>query len=357
MLSVLMPSWNAEPFLTIAVQGLLDQSFSDWELLIGDDGSTDNTWEIAQSHRDPRVRCYRNPRNQGKVAMTSRLYAMSRGDLVTVHDADDWSFPSRFKRQIELLECEPDVAACGTGWVWIDRSGRQMAVHPPDVDRNAIRRRLLAGAGSLCATLVFRRAVIEQAGGLYRPYFAGHVKAEDADLALRVSEISLFENVPELLYAYRIWQGSQTKRMAGYDQLHGYEFVVELAADRERRGDDAVSRADADWISGFWAGVARDYRRDAALVHRRAASYFLGWHLPRPAVRESLLALSKEPWAALNWKTAAATCIQALSLWRAAVTRRLLKHPVYRRGRAPSEALETRTLSREPCSHPGKYGL
>src|ERR1043165_9066720 len=119
--TVLMAVYNGEPFLAKAIDSILAQTYEDFELLVVDDGSTDATPDIVRSYGDRRVRTVRNPRNIGLARSLNVGLAEARGALVARHDADDLSYPDRFRRQVEFLAAHPDVAVLGTRFDSIDQ--------------------------------------------------------------------------------------------------------------------------------------------------------------------------------------------------------------------------------------------
>jgi glycosyltransferase involved in cell wall biosynthesis len=113
--SVIMAAYNEERFLAEAVESVLAQDFTDFELLITDDGSTDSTPEVARSfaERDPdRVRVLCGERNQGKPFALNRALAVRRGELIAWLDGDDVMLPGKLARQVQALDASPDAAGC-----------------------------------------------------------------------------------------------------------------------------------------------------------------------------------------------------------------------------------------------------
>lgn len=102
LISVIMPVWNAAPYLQEALDGILNQSFRDFELIAVDDGSTDESVSIIESYKDPRIRLIQQGR-KGFVAAVNRGAAEARAEWIARHDADDISQPERLERQWELV--------------------------------------------------------------------------------------------------------------------------------------------------------------------------------------------------------------------------------------------------------------
>src|SRR5688572_9077559 len=106
--SVIMPAYNASAYIREAINGVLNQTFTDFEFIIADDGSTDDTKAIIASYNDPRVIASHNAVNQGKTKTVNRLFKEAKGEFVTVHDADDVSHPDRFRMQVDAMLRDPN---------------------------------------------------------------------------------------------------------------------------------------------------------------------------------------------------------------------------------------------------------
>ena len=119
-LTILMPAFNAAPYIEEAIKSLLLQSFSDFELWIINDASTDETYGIVKSFQDPRIKIINNEINQGRVRTINRLVKEIQSPYFTVTDADDASHPRRLEKQVELLERDPNLMMCGTSFWAMD---------------------------------------------------------------------------------------------------------------------------------------------------------------------------------------------------------------------------------------------
>jgi glycosyltransferase involved in cell wall biosynthesis len=123
--SVLLPVYNAEETVSHALESLLGQSFSDFEVVIIDDGSTDGSMEILRRCQDPRVRIS-SRENRGLAVSLNEALRSARGELVARHDADDTSDPNRFQRQVDYLDGHPSVGLVGTNYVLVDERGAEV---------------------------------------------------------------------------------------------------------------------------------------------------------------------------------------------------------------------------------------
>jgi glycosyltransferase involved in cell wall biosynthesis len=201
VVSVLMPVYNAGRFLAPAIESVLAQTFSDFELVAVDDGSSDGSGNMLAelSARDARIRVL-SQRNQGIVATLNRALELARAPLVARMDADDLSRPDRFEKQITYLREHPEVAVLSGAMDLIDAKGTYLrtAVFPtaPDAIRNELDRRNCVAHPAVMARTEMLRAV-----GGYRKT-AQH--AEDYDLWLRISEGGRIANLPDVLLSYRM---------------------------------------------------------------------------------------------------------------------------------------------------------
>lgn len=205
-LSVVMPVYNAEKFLPAALDSVLTQSFTQFEFLIHDDGSTDDSWAILSSYasRDPRISLSRG-KNAGLPAVLNGLIARSTGELIARFDADDICLPDRFERQIAQFDDDPDLHVLGGAAEIIDAKDRKITINRPPLTHEAIDSNNLQGTTSFQHPAVMMRRDAVLAIGGYRNDFHG---AEDHDLWLRMAEHGRLENLPETMIQYRVHDSS-----------------------------------------------------------------------------------------------------------------------------------------------------
>jgi glycosyltransferase involved in cell wall biosynthesis len=123
--SVLMPVYNGKLYLREAIDSILNQTFSDFELLIIDDGSSDGSQEIIKSYTDSRVKPIFNPINQGLMIVLNQGNALAQGEYIARMDCDDISLPQRLTKQVEYLDQHTDVAVVGAQCIYIDAQGKK----------------------------------------------------------------------------------------------------------------------------------------------------------------------------------------------------------------------------------------
>lgn len=199
-LSVVVPTYNAGRYLADAVASVLNQDFSDFELLLIDDGSTDNTSTIVRSFTtDPRVRLLRNQSNMGLIRTLHRAYSECRAPLIARMDSDDICAPTRFSEQVDFLRTNPDVSIVGGAIRFFGTTAPQVFQFPSD--HAAIRPAMLFYCPLAHPTLMFRRGLIDQ--GLFR-YDDDFRHAEDYHLWSRLLLHVKAANLPNVILDYRL---------------------------------------------------------------------------------------------------------------------------------------------------------
>jgi GT2 family glycosyltransferase len=210
-LSVVMPVYNGARYVGAAIDGVLNQTSADFELLIMDDGSTDETPAILARYaaQDSRIRVLRRPR-QGQIATRNELLRLARSDIVACADADDVCLPDRFEQQLRVIADDTRLWVLGTAMMSMNGSGRRRK-----------RRRAITGSDAVAANLeegccighpscMMRRQEILAIGG----YRAAYEAAEDYDLFLRASEYGRVDNLETVGVLYRMHADSVSQRHA-----------------------------------------------------------------------------------------------------------------------------------------------
>lgn len=201
LVSVLLPVYNAERYLAQAIDSILAQTFTDFELLITDDGSTDRSAEILQTYaaQDPRIRLLTRE-NKGLIYTLNEMLERTEADFLARMDADDIATPDRLALQVRFLQQHPNVVCVGGAFDLIDPQGRTVQWIPMPEHNDEIQQMLLIGRTIInhpCAMI--RRSALLQIGG-YDPEMK---TVEDLDMLLRLGEIGELANLPEVVLKYR----------------------------------------------------------------------------------------------------------------------------------------------------------
>jgi hypothetical protein len=200
-----MPVWNAEAFLSSALESLAAQTFRDFEVVAIDDGSSDGSRELLRSAavRWKWLRMY-SQLNGGIAFALNKAIAMSRGEILARMDADDVSLPERIEKQVCYLDHHTDVGVCGTAMQIF--GGKRRRVVKCAVTDSEIRARMIFGCPMVHPSVVMQREIVISEPGPY----SGSV--EDYDLWLRLARRTRFANLTEPLLKYREHPAQYTKR-------------------------------------------------------------------------------------------------------------------------------------------------
>lgn len=207
--SLVMKVYNGERYLREAVDSILAQTFTDFELIIIDDGSTDDSAGIVRRYQDARIRFLQNEHNLGLCATQNKVIAAARGKYIAVMDCDDRSYPKRLERQVDFLESHPSVMMCGT---FRDNcvDGELKSFPQPELTTDAEIKFSLV-FGNFCYThssIMFRAEPYREAGLSYGPAAI----AEDYQIILEMAKRFSLAVIPEVLVSYRIYGESTSQQ-------------------------------------------------------------------------------------------------------------------------------------------------
>ena len=238
-MSVVLPVYNGEAYLDEALESVLDQTFTDWEVIAIDDGSRDASRSILErfAAADSRVRILANETNEGISAALNRGWREARGVYIARLDADDVALPERFARQVAFLDAHPSVAAVGSAAIFIDGGGRRLSIARVPTSNRAIKATLPRHNCFNHPSMTLRRAALEAVGG----YRFDHV--EDYDLWLRLSERLDLANLSEPLILYRLHPDQVSLRVLE-DQVRRAIAVRAAARIRQSSGVDPLDGVD-----------------------------------------------------------------------------------------------------------------
>jgi len=205
IVTVLIPVYNGEKYLTDAIDSILQQRFKDFELLIIDDGSTDKSAAIAESYRDERVHVLKNNENRGISFTRNLAIEVAKGDFLALLDADDVALPGRLGNQVSYLMSHPEVALCGTQALFIDASGRVTGkYYPVPVDSEEIKVRLAFCNVLINSTIMYRLSALRKTKG----YYPG--LCEDYEMAVQLNQRYMPANLSGVWVKYRQHENNLT---------------------------------------------------------------------------------------------------------------------------------------------------
>lgn len=284
VVSVLMPVYNARLYLRRTVDSILAQTFTDFEFIIIDDGSTDGSTEILRRYAasDARIRLVSRP-NTGYVVALNEAIGLAGGRYLARMDADDLAMPDRLALQARFLDEHPDHVLIGGVCDFIDEEDRFLRRSMTIFGNEENQRHALKGSTTLIhPTWMMRRDAVAKVG-LYDPSL---MPAEDIDLMLRLGEIGRIDNLPQILLRYRMHDQSVSSRKH-QQQLRCMRTAVERAVARRgiampelnnsefRATGDRQSKCKLKLTYGWWAFESGERR--TALIYALKALRIKPW--------------------------------------------------------------------------------
>ena len=279
LVSVIVPSYNMAHGLPHAVQSALEQSYDNLEVLIVDDGSTDDTPELVRQWGcNRRVRAHRQA-NGGLSYARNQGIALIRGPFIALLDADDLWSSEELARQMALFQGRPKVGVVYSPLERMDREGRPLPTEPMQLHRGWVTGALLIQNLVAASSVVVRRECFDRHGGFDTELRTG----EDYDMWLRLSAHYQFDFISEPAIRYRIWVGQMSTdyhaRCEAWIRtkqryLHNNPGTVERAVVRRAWAHTYTARGDVTlWRGRDRVGALRDYLRALSFQPR----YWPAW--------------------------------------------------------------------------------
>ena len=216
LISVILPVYNSEKYVSDSIQSILNQTFTDFEFIIIDDCSTDNTWEIIQSFSDNRIITIQNKKNIGNYPSRNIGMNKAKGRYIAVMDGDDIALSDRLMKQYCYLEENPEILAIGTQFDFIGFD----YIRDSPVSYEKICAGLLINNCFLHPSLLIRTEIIKQLNGYNEKY----IYSSDYDLVCRISLLGKIENLPDNCMLYR-WHPDQISQKKNIEQK---EFAYDI---------------------------------------------------------------------------------------------------------------------------------
>lgn len=305
--SVLMTTWNGAAFIGVSIGSVLAQSFADFELIVVDDGSTDEAVAVIEAIDDPRVRLLRMPQNGGIVAARNAGFAIAGGTYIAALDHDDLADPERLARQVIFLDANPAVVLVGTE-IRIDDNGTlRVPDHHRAGDGLAMGWQLLIDNPLTWSSVMFRAEAVRRLGVFMRGDFE---PADDFDFYHRMLALGDVARLDEVLTTYRYHGGNASLVSAdrlnrnaarvltgayapwlGQSSMVAAELVVRHLSDRRPMRDRATLLRLGEILEALLAGYSVGHRLLGADVARVAViAGQAWWRCVRASVR------SGSPW-------------------------------------------------------------
>lgn len=206
-LSVVMPVYNAEKFLKESIESILIQDFSDFEFIIINDGSTDNSLKIIQAFNDSRIKII-SRENKGIVYSLNEAINLSKGEYVARMDADDISLSNRFSRQLQIFKNDSSLAVVGSWAIKINEFNEKVDfMSYPPIDKKELRKFFIKHNPFIHPSVMIKKSCLVDVG-FYKKSFK---HCEDYELWSRLLMKFNGINIPEYLLKYRVLDSSITR--------------------------------------------------------------------------------------------------------------------------------------------------
>ncbi len=201
LVSVLMPVFNAQRYVEAAVSSIINQSYTNWELIILNDGSTDDTSSIINQFSDPRIKVMHQSENSGYLVSCNKLFELAQGDFVTFLDADDMCDSCRLEKCVKAFIDNPSIGFLTTNYTRISEDGSRLESNISNIDYQRYASDYNYAPIICCATIFLRADLLKEVGG-YRSFFAD-IGGEDYHWLFRLSLKSSGMHLASPLYHYR----------------------------------------------------------------------------------------------------------------------------------------------------------
>ncbi len=266
LVSVVMVVCNVERFLAESIESVLGQTFRDFEFIILDFGSTDNTKSIVAGYaaKDSRIKLSEIP-HCGLAEARNAVSFLAQGRYIAVMDADDVSMPDRLKWEAAFMEEHPEIGIVGGAIQWIDGTGRPLRVDSRPVGDDEIQEALLHHYPFCHSSLLMRRDAFARSGG-YRPAFA---PAEDYDLAIRMAEYCKCANLEQVVLQYRVHGTQLSLKKGRYQSLAKLAARASAVSRRSGTGDPLNSAGEITSALLVGLGVTEAAQRRAVALDRQ----------------------------------------------------------------------------------------
>ncbi len=289
LVSVLIPVYNCEKYVSKAIESILNQSYSNMEVLILNDGSTDGSDAIIKKYSDQRIKYISFSDNTKKIGIVNHALSVASGDLIAFQDADDWSDRSRIEKQVNSFS-DKDLILAFTGYS-INETAKQ-AYNYRTTDtllRQEFHELAFLSPGNyhptVCATMMFKRHVLEKEKG-YHSWFTGKV-GEDIHLVYRIMKHGKAITIPQPLYFYNYNRpGSFTHEQTVEfkpELLYSYSALAKLIEQDIHFGINVLDDCNPEQLLSFELAackesLVRSYKEVALqrLKYEHSASYRIG---------------------------------------------------------------------------------
>lgn len=246
--SIIMCSYNVEPFIEKALDCITQQTYTNWELIIVDDASTDNTRSLIQKYlHDERIKLYPAAKNMGYLKNKNRAFEYVTGDLITQLDSDDTSPIDRLEKQVNAFINHPELMICGTNYRQIDQFDNPLPAK--EYEKDFWIETLQDEYPFWFPGLMFRKSLVAEIG-LFSEYFKG-IYGDDNYWAFLANKKYPIYFVKDILYNYRINPNSITNVFDNPRKMIVHEILSKLKEQLQTTGTDWLQEGKEDKMKAY----------------------------------------------------------------------------------------------------------
>jgi glycosyltransferase involved in cell wall biosynthesis len=294
LISILMPVYNAEKYVQQAIQSILNQTHADWELLILNDGSTDNSKSLIREFSDARIKYAEQPNNLGYLRTCNSLFEKASGDFITFLDADDTCHPERLASCLSVFHSDSELGFITTDFNRVSENGQKSSICSSNIDYTRYSTDSSYAPTICCATIFIRSELLKIAGG-YHPFF-DDIGGEDYHWLFLLSRVGKGVHLNKAPYNYR----THSKQSHHLNQNPLKYYFAEI--NQELRwsiinGNIDLLEQDSE-VKNRWIQRANANPSDLLFKH---ASSMLNRNEKIKAVITALKGLIKSPFSFTSW--------------------------------------------------------
>lgn len=248
-ISVLLPVYNSEKYILEAINSILNQTFSNFELIIIDDGSTDTSEEIISKINDKRIVFEKNDTNKGLIYTLNKGISLSRGSYIARMDADDFSVANRFEKQILEFEKDENLVVCGSFIKTFGNGTEQYISHIPITNAQILASIFFTCPFAHPSVMIKKEALLQ----LEEAYREDYKHSEDYDLWSRLVFVGNSINIPEFLLNYRIHE----KQVSTVFDEHKYQSVSKIQTNLLSQFNIIPTAIESKFLLNLFKGISK----------------------------------------------------------------------------------------------------
>jgi glycosyltransferase involved in cell wall biosynthesis len=294
LISILMPAYNCATFIKQAIESVINQSYANWELLIADDCSTDNTRKIAENYIDSRIKFHHNTKNLGYLQTWNKLAALAEGEFITFQDADDYCAENRIELLLKHMTNNPLCGACGSNYIWVNEENIELKKSDFELTHIGITKAMPAKYEFIGSALMIKKEVLKTIG-YYNLYF-DRLGGEDHYWLCLIAEKYQVANISEHLYYYRYNTQSVSGNLTNNPRkIFTGELIEGLINQRKITGTDDLADGNIEKLDSWYTEKAAPFLTNKAYLYSYLAKRRFYEGHKKQALQLALKAITSKP--------------------------------------------------------------